>query len=216
MQDLKIERLERLNRLRESGALTQEEFEAEKAAVLAGSNENWSEDKVPGSRTWLLVAALIAAAVLAILAWSQFGDSPQPINQPAGKPAVKAAERPAPSPLPTTTKTPTADPLAIVSKQWLIGGWIPAGQDCASDGGVIYNSDGTYSSWGQIGTWKLQGKTIVSIETEHMGDDGEWQKLPHPVRSTERFLMAKKDEYRTVDGDGERYHNRRCKDANVR
>lgn len=216
-QDLRLERLERLSRLRGSGALTQAEFEAEKATILAGEDaDDWRETS-GGSRGWWAAGALLGIALLAGLAWSLFGDEerredrqPQADrpSQPAAAVSPKAMQSPPPPEAP--------DPLGIVSRQWLIGGWIPSGQNCASDGGVIYNSDGTYMSLGQVGTWKLEGTTLVTLENEHMNDDGEWEKLAHPVRSTERFTIAKQDEYRTVDDKGGRYHNLRCKDANVR
>lgn len=217
-QDIKLEQLERLSRLRDSGALTQAEFDAEKAAVLAGPDIERVEEADATSPKWLIGGALMALGLLSALAWSQFGNGLGGRNEPAGKSTTEATSKPSPSPTqkPTTTASEQADPLAIVSKKWLIGGWIPVGQDCASDGGVTYNSDGTFSVSGQVGTWKLEGATIVSIATEHMGDDGEWKVLAHPIRSTERFTTAKKDEYRTVDPEGERYHNRRCKRANVR
>jgi hypothetical protein len=58
-----LDRLERLNRLRESGALNQDEFEQQKARILEGRPS-------PGLRLsglWVAVAVLALCAVVALV-----------------------------------------------------------------------------------------------------------------------------------------------------
>jgi len=60
-----LDRLEQLNRLRESGALTQDEFDQEKAAVLAADQAKFLSN---GLKIAIAVAILISVIAIAILA----------------------------------------------------------------------------------------------------------------------------------------------------
>src|SRR5688500_9730992 len=71
-----VERLERLNRLREAGALTDEEFQQQKAQVLAGTAKHGRTAKPLG---WILAGgAVLVLMVVAILALARRDESHSP------------------------------------------------------------------------------------------------------------------------------------------
>jgi hypothetical protein len=108
-----IEALERLQRLRESGAITEAEFEREKASLLRAP-------AAASSRTWLWAAAaalaLLLIALLVFLFWGR-DDSGQPNTSPTAN-AVQASpdaalNQAALAPAPPTIRTrPQAEQLA--------------------------------------------------------------------------------------------------------
>lgn len=97
-----LDQIARLFRLRESGALTQAEFEAEKARVLGGSyeepvrasvpvqppepeliahaGEHGEEGETKGKRFIVLAAILVVVIVAAIAAWSWLARAPAPTD----------------------------------------------------------------------------------------------------------------------------------------
>jgi len=90
-----IDRLEKLSRLREAGALTEEEFQTEKAKVLATTKRGTRSRLL----TLVLVFAIIAIAAFAGFAW-QTSNKPRPVALPPqavtkAEPSIAATEAPA-------------------------------------------------------------------------------------------------------------------------
>lgn len=93
---------------------------------------------------------------------------------------------------------------------WLVGAWAPEARMCASDGGVVFNKDGTYYASGINGTWRIEGSNLVSLLTQR-GESGEEPKtLRPPERNIERFTLVRQNAYHTVADDGSKYSNVRC------
>jgi hypothetical protein len=220
-QDTKIERLERLSRLLESGALTKSEFDQEKLAAL-GFGATDGADGRPHNvyvraalyKSLFAILLIVALGVGAVF-WIHSETKPEVLYQPnklngtlsAG--SLSTPTIPARAEISASAK-PEPQPSSIVSENWLIGGWIAVGENCASDGGVTYSSDGTWTAYGVSGSWKLKNDTLVTFVKERMNDQDEWQKVSPPERSVEKFMSTKKNEYRSVEADGSKFHNKRC------
>ena len=52
----------------------------------------------------------------------------------------------------------------------IAGGWVNAGGACDSGASVFFNSDGTYLSEGEKGTWALSGKTLTVTTASTMDE----------------------------------------------
>jgi len=80
-----LEQLERLVRLREAGALTEAEFEAQKLKLLEGEPARPAQGSLPGN---LIAAGALAVTILvAAVLWNR---------DPSGSPSSQAAEQAAP------------------------------------------------------------------------------------------------------------------------
>lgn len=90
-----LEKLERLNRLRESGALSADEYEQEKAKVLAGQ---------PANAKPLIIVAVIAIAIvlLAVFSFTAQGD-----REVSNSLALTAPPEPLASPTTTVAPSPS-------------------------------------------------------------------------------------------------------------
>lgn len=55
----------------------------------------------------------------------------------------------------------TGRPPPTINREWLLGGWVLQGQNCDSDAGVLYRSDGTWASYGAAGTWRLDRNRLA-------------------------------------------------------
>lgn len=129
----RIEALERLQRLRESGALSEEEFAAEKAALLGRAGAVPEEEAAPRADAervvvaqrrrpeWLIPAALLAGLALFVLvAWLVLrgggGDtanlSQANVAVPVAEPVEQNLVEPGPGPAPTIRDRPEAVQLA--------------------------------------------------------------------------------------------------------
>ena len=67
--------------------------------------------------------------------------------------------------------TSTNSRAAALSEQWLVGGWVPEGESCESDAGMVFDADRSWAAEGTTGTWSIEGRTIVTVATQR--DDGE-------------------------------------------
>lgn len=99
----------------------------------------------------------------------------------------------------------------------IAGGWVNAGGACNSGAAVQFNTDGTYLSEGETGTWALDGTklTVTSVETgdgavqtaqgpdESQGDVGEKAVLT--------ILSITEDTARVVLSNGSNASWTRCK-----
>ena len=65
----------------------------------------------------------------------------------------------------------TNNRAAALSEQWLVGGWVPEGESCESDAGLVFDADRSWAAEGMTGTWSIEGRTIVTVATQR--DDGE-------------------------------------------
>lgn len=86
-EDADLNRLERLNRLREAGALTEEEFDAKKREILSPDPE--SEQKRPKRMVWAFGVAVLAMALSAAIYWAGHS-TPAPENNGDAEDAVGA------------------------------------------------------------------------------------------------------------------------------
>ena len=84
--DNELDRLERLNRLREAGALTTEEFDTKKREILSSGFE--AQRKLPRWLSWAFGIAALAVAMVAVVLWSRSSD---PTFAPNNDAAVVAA-----------------------------------------------------------------------------------------------------------------------------
>lgn len=127
-----IERLERLAQLRRSGALTDEEFEREKAQLLAAEKPVQQEKPKRNFGIWAFVlVASIAAAVLALeLVSTATSDAPSRNAEVAGgTPPAEATEASAPP-----SGVPIAEATGALSltdeEQRLLDEWRDANEMC--------------------------------------------------------------------------------------
>ena len=117
--DTDLDRLERLSRLRESGALTDEEFEAKKQEILSAGQV--PKTSVPRWVLWALGAAGLASLAAVIGLWA--GSSATETMTGAGAANVTARPTAAMEPEPTPTPTPPspAELLAFATSESVIG-----------------------------------------------------------------------------------------------
>lgn len=119
--DTDLDRLERLNRLREAGALTDEEFDTKKREILSVGPE--SEQRRPKRLVWAFGFAAVATA-LAVAIYLAGHSTPAPVNKGnavamADAPAVAVA---APSePSAEETVSSAAELLAFATSENVIG-----------------------------------------------------------------------------------------------
>lgn len=110
-----IDQLERLTRLHQSGALTDAEFEAEKARLLAREPQGNPSDihdgeQVRKSRLPLLAGAAVVAVVVAGAAWFGSGILPE---RKAVEPVIEASAIPTGADLATDAALATQAPVAL-------------------------------------------------------------------------------------------------------
>lgn len=86
-------------------------------------------------------------------------------------------------------QTPESNRATALSERWLAGGWVPEGENCASDAGIVYNADRTWAAEGTIGSWSLDGDRIVTLVTQY--DDGENRTQPAaPERNVQQIEVT--------------------------
>lgn len=116
----RLSQLERLGQLREQGVLSQDEFEAEKAALLGASSAAASEASGGGSGKMAVVAIALVALVLvaACAAWLIFRTPSQPQQnvvgappQPANLALAVAAPQPSPAATPAAVTPAVGEPM---------------------------------------------------------------------------------------------------------
>jgi hypothetical protein len=98
-----------------------------------------------------------------------------------------------------------------------VGAWLETSAEakhplqCASDVGITYNADGSYSLLGEIGTWRLDGAVLTETATEvtEAGDPTEVE-IGRPYVSTIRRLGEGRFTKRLASGETLEF--RRCPD----
>jgi hypothetical protein len=104
-----------------------------------------------------------------------------------------------------------AQSSAVVgSPDWLVGYWIPEGESCESDAGVIYEPNGTWSAYGASGRWTLSNGAIISDVTERLEDGDEVKKLSTPQKHIEKIEALGPDKYVSRWEDGTVVRLSRC------
>jgi hypothetical protein len=93
------------------------------------------------------------------------------MRMPFALPALLAVAACAESAANNNTGTSTNNRAPELSDRWLIGGWVPEGESCESDAGMVFDADHSWASEGTSGTWSIEGRTIVTVATQR--DDGE-------------------------------------------
>ena len=71
-----------------------------------------------------------------------------------------------------------------LTEGWLVGSWVPEGEHCASDAGIVFERDRTWMAEGTIGTWHIERERIVTVARER--DDGG---PPEPITPPERSVL---------------------------
>ena len=72
--------------------------------------------------------------------------------------------------------------VLVAEDQWLVGAWAPGPAACARDGGIRFETDGTYNDLEGEGFWQLAGNRLVVSGTS--GDDfGRSQVVQLSVRT---------------------------------
>lgn len=98
-------------------------------------------------------------------------------------------------------QAPEENRSAALSGGWLAGGWVPEGENCASDAGIIYNADRSWAAEGTIGTWAIEGDRVVTVVTRF--DDGENVTRPvTPERVVQRIEVTGQDGFVARMEDG--------------
>ena len=89
----------------------------------------------------------------------------------------------------------------VPGDQWLVGAWAAGPAQCASDSGIRFETDGTYTDLEGEGVWDLMGSKLVVSGTS--GDDfGRFLVVQFAVRSSAEMVLEWPD--------GTRLTYRRC------
>ena len=100
---------------------------------------------------------------------------------------------------------------ASPSRDWLIGGWVPAGAHCESDAGISFRADGSWIAYQEAGTWTLAGNLLSTATTRRWeSGEGKEEKLAVPERHSQRITAEGNDAYRSHQPGGEVLEMRRC------
>jgi hypothetical protein len=108
---------------------------------------------------------------------------------------------------------PPKDPFAAISAEWLVGGWVPPGEHCEGDAGVIYEPDGTWTSYGSAGTWRIEGSKLMTRVTEEWEDEQPPVRLEKPKTYVQTIEVIGPDGYRSTAQDRSVIELTRCRDA---
>ena len=90
---------------------------------------------------------------------------------------------------------------ATLSESWLVGSWVPVGESCESDAGMVYNADRTWHAEGTIGTWRIERDRIVTVVTQQEDDAAVMQNIA-PGREEQRIEAVRPDGFVSHMGDG--------------
>jgi hypothetical protein len=101
-------------------------------------------------------------------------------------------------------------PSGPLSASWLAGGWVPEGESCASEAGIVYRSDGKWFAEGVAGSWRIEGSRIVTWLTERWEDGRIAERLAEPERSVQLIQVTGPDSYISRPDDGSVYRMSRC------
>jgi hypothetical protein len=65
----------------------------------------------------------------------------------------------------------------------IIGAWVPKGDSCESDVGILFDRQGSWSTLDESGTWELNGDKLTIVTAERRGDGEEMITLRPGERS---------------------------------
>lgn len=88
-----------------------------------------------------------------------------------------------------------------LSETWLVGGWVPEGESCESDAGMILNADRTWASEGVVGTWRIARDRIIMTATER-DDGGPRERIVPPERHVQRVETVEQHAFVARHDDG--------------
>lgn len=117
--DTDLDRLERLSRLRESGALTDEEFEAKKREILSAGQE--AKTSLSRWVLWALGAVGLASLAAVIGLWAGSSATQTVTGADAAALTAKPAASMEPEPTPTLTPPSPAELLTFATSENVIG-----------------------------------------------------------------------------------------------
>ncbi len=98
---------------------------------------------------------------------------------------------------------------AALSQRWLIGAWVPEGENCASDAGMVLGADRSWASEGTIGTWRIERDRIVLTATERH-DGGPPERIVPPERHVQQVESVERDAFVARQEDGTVFRWIRC------
>lgn len=97
-----------------------------------------------------------------------------------------------------------ADPAAnfVVDHDWLVGGWVPQGTECATDTGMNFYATKNWRFSGETGTWKMDGRKIIRRKTGEENDDYDIVPVNDPHEYVTTIIDAQQDAFtsRTAGG----------------
>jgi hypothetical protein len=108
---------------------------------------------------------------------------------------------------------PLDNPAAAISAASLVGGWVPRGELCEGDAGIIYEADGRWTPYGSAGTWRIVRSTLISNVTEEWEDEQPPVRLEKPRTYVRTIEVIGPDSYRSTGGNGSVTEMTRCHDA---
>jgi hypothetical protein len=171
-ENLDLDALERLARLRQDGMLTESEYHAQKQQLLKRPQMSNSSAAGLRPRVWVvaLVVATAAVAAFAVFVLSRNGQSaPMAVPQ---KEAAAQESAVAPSVGVQANRTVSTDE----NPSSLVGTWAPV-DGCSDGAAVTLATDGQYVSSDGGGRWSLRGRQL------HMTN---WGGSPAVVRARSR------------------------------
>lgn len=94
----------------------------------------------------------------------------------------------------------------------MLGGGLEFPIACGSHGPIVYESDGTYSTWVDSGTWSLNGQVLTETMTDYDPEGIDWspEDVGKPWVST--LQWADRNTFLKRSADGETWAFRRCPD----
>lgn len=108
---------------------------------------------------------------------------------------------------------PQKDLVPAISAAWLTGGWVPRGELCESDAGIVYEPDGTWTAYGSAGTWRILPSKLISEVAEEWEEEQAPVRLEKPRTYVRTIEVIGPDSYRFTGDDGSVTEMRRCHDT---
>lgn len=101
-------------------------------------------------------------------------------------------------------------PGQVAHRGALVGGWVPEGGECESDGGVVYRADGTFRAYDVSGTWSRNGSKLITQITERGEPDEPVAKVNPPERHVATIVSASAKRHVLRWEDGSLHSYVRC------
>ena len=182
-----IEELERLHRLHQRGALSDDEFRAEKTKLLGAIDQiGGANRRLPGPRRILLFSGLALVTIFAVLgaAWLLIAsrhDALPSVRAKASAPLKYGTQTAAMTANASSTPVGQSENKKIVrpliTAAWLAGGaWVDVPENprlaCDTEG-VTFSRDGQYSDGAGYGKFRTDGSHITYFNRVLRDEEGD-------------------------------------------